>query len=210
MSALDLEAFRATPLVSDPFDHLIVPGFVKADALSDINRDFPPLQKPGSFPAHTLSYGPAFAGLLSEMQGTTMADAFVEKFGDGIVGKPTMVTVRGWCRPTDGKIHIDSKDKVVTVLLYLNEDWSDDGGRLRLLRDSGDLENFAAEVPPIAGTLVAFRCAPNAWHGHKSFSGQRRTIQLNWVSGQMYVRREQIRHSVSAFFKQFRRAPKAA
>ncbi|MEM7652154.1 MAG: 2OG-Fe(II) oxygenase [Pseudomonadota bacterium] len=209
MSSLNFDLFQSTPLQTNPFDYLIVPGFVKAEALDAINADFPALDKPGSFPSHTLKYGPAFEALLDEMQGPEMAAAFADKFGAEITEKPTMVTVRGWCRPTDGKIHTDSKDKVITVLLYLNEDWSDDGGRLRLLKGPESLDDYVAEVPPVAGTIVAFRCTPDAWHGHNSFSGQRRTIQLNWVSGQMYVRREKIRHSVSAFFKQFKRAKAA-
>ena len=112
-----------------------------------------------------------------------------------------MVTVRGHCRARDGQIHMDSKDKIVTVLLYLNPSWEEDGGRLRLLRRPGDIEDFAAEVPPDEGTMLAFKCSDNAWHGHKSFEGERRAIQLNWVTNERYVRREQRRHKVSSLFK---------
>jgi hypothetical protein len=115
-----------------------------------------------------------------------------------------MVTVRGQCRPTDGKIHTDSTGKLVTVLLYINGGWSAPGGRLRLLRTSTDIEDYAVEVPPDAGTLLAFRCTDNAWHGHKPFEGARRSIQLNWVRDAAYLRKEQIRHRVSAFFKRAR------
>ncbi|MBT3810543.1 MAG: 2OG-Fe(II) oxygenase, partial [Rhodospirillaceae bacterium] len=31
--------------------------------------------------------------------------------------------------------------------------------------------------------------------------GERRTIQLNWVNSRRYKLREQVRHSISAFFK---------
>jgi hypothetical protein len=34
-----------------------------------------------------------------------------------------------------------------------------------------------------------------------SFTGRRRVIQLNWVSGQDAVRKSEFRHRVSAFFK---------
>ena len=36
VSMLDLERFRATPLTHEPFEFLIVPEFVKADARSAI------------------------------------------------------------------------------------------------------------------------------------------------------------------------------
>ena len=50
MSMLDLESFHATKLCRDPFDFLVVPGFVKAEARSAINADFPRVDLPGSFP----------------------------------------------------------------------------------------------------------------------------------------------------------------
>ncbi len=37
---LDLERFSATPLESDPFDFLIVPNFVRAGALCEVNAGF--------------------------------------------------------------------------------------------------------------------------------------------------------------------------
>ena len=56
-------------------------------------------------------------------------------------------------------------------------------------------------MPPVNGTLLVFPCTPDAWHGHESFEGERQVIQLNWVTGEDVVRREQRRHAVSAFFK---------
>jgi Rps23 Pro-64 3,4-dihydroxylase Tpa1-like proline 4-hydroxylase len=117
-----------------------------------------------------------------------------------------MVTVRAHCRARDGQIHTDSKGKLITVLVYLNQSWEADGGRLRLLRSPDDIDDYVAEVPPDEGTLLAFRCSDNAWHGHKSFEGPRRAIQLNWVVDDAYLRREQRRHRISAFFKSFRMA----
>ena len=91
------------------------------------------------------------------------------------------------------------------MLIYLNPAWEASGGQLRLLRDDHDIENYAAEVPPNEGTMVAFTCVPNAWHGHHSFDGERRTIQLNWVRSRRYKVREQVRHNLSAFFKKLTR-----
>ena len=65
---------------------------------------------------------------------------------------------------------------MLTGLIYLNESWDSPGGRLRLLRNAHDFEDYIAEVPPIGGTLLMFKHADNSWHGHKPFSGVRRTI----------------------------------
>ena len=200
-SHLDLDRFRATPLEADPFPHLIVPGFLKPDSVARVNADYPEIDKPGSFPTSELRYGAVFEQLLDEMRGPEMTAAFAEKFDIDLSDRPIMITVRGQCRAKDGQIHTDSKTKIITVLLYMNSGWEADGGRLRLLRSSDNLEDMVAEVPPEEGTLLAFLNGPDAWHGHKSFTGQRRTIQLNWVTDQDVVDREQARHRFSAKVK---------
>ncbi|MBE9552718.1 MAG: 2OG-Fe(II) oxygenase [Proteobacteria bacterium] len=203
---IDLDRLRETPLNHDPFDHIAVPGFIRAEALEPLHRDYPDVGKPGSFPVASVSCGPAFEQVLEEIQSPEMTAAIEEKFGVDLKGRPTMVTVRDRCRERDGQIHIDSKGKLITVLIYMNPPWEESGGRLRLLRGPGDIEDYAAEVPPNEGTLLAFRCTPDAWHGHKTFEGRRRAIQLNWVVDESYLKREQRRHRLSAFLKKFKAA----
>lgn len=196
-----LDRFTATPVSSDPFDHVIVPGFIRAQALEAVNADYPVVDKPGSFPIRELRYGPAFKALMDEIQGPAMTAAFEEKFGIDLSGHPTMVTARGRARATDGQIHTDSVTKIITVLIYMNPSWESSDGRLRLLRTPDSLEDPVVEVPPQEGTLLAFRNGPTAWHGHTSFEGPRRAIQLNWVRDGGVVLREQLRHSLSAKIK---------
>jgi hypothetical protein len=205
MNPLDLEALRRAPLVREPFEYAVVPGFIRPGPLAAIERDFPAIDGPGSVPPSELSYGTAFGELLDALQGPEMAAVVAEKLAIDLQGRPTMLTVRGMIRPTDGKIHTDSRTKLVTVLLYLNRDWDSAGGRLRLLRSPNSLENYLVEVPPDAGTLLVFRCRPNAWHGHKPADGVRRTIQLNWVTSQSVAWRETFRHQLSARAKRWRR-----
>lgn len=202
---LDLEGFEATALQRAPFEFLIVPGFLKRDALAEIERDFPAIASGGSFPATSLACGPAFAALLEELQGPAVTRSFEQKFNLDLTGRPTMVTLRGQARAKDGGIHTDSKTKLVTALVYLNSAWESDGGRLRMLNGPDDLDDYAAEVPPEAGTLVAFRCTPQAYHGHKPFVGQRRSIQLNWLTDVGVLQRELKRHTFSAWTKKLLR-----
>jgi len=202
---LDLERFESTALQRAPFDFLIVPGFLKRDALPAIEHDFPAIASGGSFPSTSLSCGPAFEALLAELQGPAVTRSFEAKFGIDLSGRPTMVTLRGQSRAKDGAVHTDSKTKLVTALIYLNSAWESDGGRLRMLNGPEDLEDYAAEVPPEAGTLVAFRCTPQAYHGHKPFVGQRRSIQLNWLTDRGVLQRELKRHGFSAWTKKLLR-----
>jgi SM-20-related protein len=83
----------------------------------------------------------------------------------------------------------------------MNAAWEESGGRLRLLRSAHNLEDYIAEVPPIEGTLVAFKVTPNSWHGHEPIEGERRVVQLNWVRDAAVVRHEQSRHRFSARIK---------
>jgi len=137
MGMLDIAAFRSTALVREPFPYLIVPGFLKEEARAPVHKDYPEIAKPGSFPTTEVEYGPAFSALLAEMQGPELKAAFEEKFDIDLSNRPTMVTVRGRAQAKDGRIHTDSKTKIITVLLYMNGQWEAPGGRLRLLRHAG-------------------------------------------------------------------------
>lgn len=201
LPCLDLEAFSATPLTTEPFAYLIVPGFVRESARAGILADYPQIAERGSFPVSQLTYGAGFAQLLDELNSDAFREAFERKFDLDLSGRPTTITVRGRCGPKDGKIHTDSLSKIITVLIYMNPSWEAAGGRLRLLRSGDDLDQMITEVPPLEGTLLAFRRAENSWHGHKSFVGERRVIQFNWVTTPGNQRVAMLRHHVSAPLK---------
>lgn len=201
MKFLDLDLVRRATLETDPFPYLVVPGFIPSDARAALSADFPRIDKVGSFPTTTLDIGRTFAAFLDELEGPGFRDAIAAKFGIDLSGRPTMVTIRGQSGTRDGNIHADSKTKLVTVLIYMNESWEAPGGRLRLLRSSDSLDDMVAEVPPDAGTLLAFLVTPHSWHGHAPAFGPRRVIQLNWVTDDGVMRREQARHRFSARVK---------
>lgn len=200
MSFFRFDALAETPLVTEPFEHLVLPNFVTPEGLEAIGRDFPEIDQGGSFPLDSLSYGPGFQQMSEELLGTGTRNAFAAKFGMDLTGRPATLTVRGQTREKDGRVHTDGASKLITVLVYLNSSWGADGGRLRLL-NSNNIDDYFTEVPPQAGTLIAFRCRDNAWHGHKPFVGERRSIQLNWVMHEAAARNNIWRHRVSAVFK---------
>jgi len=200
MSLLDLDALRTTPLKTQPYDYLVVPNFVPSDALARVIGDFPKVDSTGSLPLSELDVHGAFAALIAEMDGPAFRALIESKFGVDLMSRPTMFTVRGRCHRNDGKIHTDTGTKIITVLLYLNQAWESDGGRLRILR-SPTLDDAAEEVSPTGGTLLVFRRSERSWHGHQPFEGPRRAIQMNWVTDESVVAYEQRRHKVSAFFK---------
>jgi len=179
----DLAAFAATPLQREPFDYLVVPGFIRPAALAEVNRDFPAIEGPSNHPPERLRYGPAFASLIDSLRSPELAALLGEKFSVDLSGCHPTIAIRRYCEATDGNIHTDHKSKVITVLFYFNEHWPHEGGRLRLVRSPTDLEDYAAESVPEGGAMLAFRRTDHSWHGHKPYVGERRILQLSYTKG---------------------------
>jgi SM-20-related protein len=191
--AIDVARVSQAPLQTAPYEHIVISGFIRDAWKERIYNDYPEIKTAGSLPLNTTTYGPNFQRLIDEMNSDEFRAAVEKKFNVALKGKPTMFTVRGNCRMKDGKVHTDSESKIITVLLYMNQPWQNQGGRLRLLK-SNNLEDIATEISPDIGTLLIFKRSNSSWHGHLPFEGERKVIQMNWVTEQKYVDREQKRH----------------
>lgn len=210
MDILDFDGLRSAPVASDPFTHILLPKFVKREALGAVVAALPSMRGRGSFPIAALKLGEAARGLVSGLEGPEFRAIVAEKFGLALDGAPVMTTLRGNSGEKDGQIHTDSSAKRVTILLYLNpsakEAWTRQEGCLRLLRNGTDLEDYAVEVPPTDGTLLVFPNGPTTFHGHKQFVGQRYVIQMNYMTTSAKAKAEMRRHHLSAFVKRLTRA----
>ncbi len=194
---LNIDRLNDTPLVKEPFQHIMVEKFISPEILERVSKDYPEVPGGGSHYGSTLKIEGEFKKLMDEMQGPAFKKAVEEKFDYDLTGRPTTYTVRGYCRAKDGSIHTDSKTKIFTVLLYMNDlSWSNDGGRLRLLNSGADLEDYFTEVEPKGGTLLIFKRSDNSWHGHHSYEGPRRAVQINWLTDEAALRREEGRRGV--------------
>jgi SM-20-related protein len=201
---LDLEKLRSAELKTHPFEYVVVDNFVRTEWENRLVADFPRVRGAGSFPLATVKLEGKFSKLIDSLNGPEFRRAVENKFSLSLEDRPTLFTVRGRCRPTDGTIHTDSKSKIITVLLYMNPRWSDQGGRLRLLNSATNIEDVVAEIPPVVGTLLIFKRCDHSFHGHLPFDGERKVIQMNWVTEQKFVDRESNRHRWSALIKALR------
>lgn len=204
MNVVDMAAFEAAEISSDPYPHLLVRNFVPPAVLPKVVAGLPPMSKGGSFPPESVKLGPDAKAMMADIASPELKAAIAAKFGLDLADAPTMVTMRGWTREKDGRIHCDSTAKRVTVLLYLNPDegrFTGHQGCLRLLRSGDDIEDYAVEVPPVNGTLLVFPNGPTTWHGHKQFVGQRYSVQLNYMTTDDKARSELRRHRISAMVK---------
>ena len=187
MPLTNLNTLRAARVETDPYDYLVVPSFLDAPSLEQVNRDYPAIDSAANHTLESLTYGVAFKQLMQELQSPEFAAVLGEHFDMDLVSLPTTVTVRKFCERTDGNIHTDHKSKVITVLVYFNEKWDNEAGQLRLLRSKDNIENYAAQVIPSGGSLLAFRRTDHSWHGHTQFVGERRMVQVNYLDQGLFA-----------------------
>ena len=198
---LNLKQIQETEVQDDYFPFFTVANsFLEDIDSSALVEDFPDISEGGSFPVD-VNTGQKIKDLIKELEGPEFRKLLEEKFKVELKNKSAVTTLRGYSRLKDGKIHTDSSTKIVTVLLYLNLNWKENEGRLRLLKDSKDLNNYIEEVPCTFGSMVGFKVTENCWHGFQPYKGKRLSLQLNYISSQS-LGLHNTRHRLSAFFKQ--------
>lgn len=201
-SCLDLAAVNAARTERQPYNYLVADHVIRPGAVDGLRRDFPDIRETGFFPEEDIVAQGFFATLLDEMKSREMSQIASEKLDIDLVDKPKMITIRKLSAAKDGRIHTDSESKIATLLVYLNDAWQDSpAGRLRVLRNGTDFESMVEEISPITGSLFAFRRADNSWHGHTSFVGERRVVQMTWLRSQADVDRKKSRGSFSHLLK---------
>lgn len=198
---LKLDELRHTMVKSQPFPYLVVPQIIEEKFLPQLIADLPEIRHPGSFPVAEANGGALFQSLINELEGDAMRKIIAEKFQLELNGLPLFTTLRGMMRNKDGAIHCDSKTKVIALLLYLNETWEQPGGRLRMLRNGKDINDYAEEISPTLGRLVAFKVTDNCWHGHLPVEGKRLSIQMHYLVGKGAKGKHQFFHTLSARLK---------
>lgn len=198
---IDLARLKQATVKQSPY-----PYFVSTQALAPaeaqaVSSSFPQIDRPGAIAVSDTRYGASFEKLLDDLRSNEFRKIIAEKLDIDLAGKEIVINVRGHSRWTDGNIHTDTPSKLVTVLLYFNEPGEmTKATGLRILRNGRNIEDFAEEVPPVLGTMLAFKVTRDCWHGFKPFSGPRHSLQLNYLSGiktkhKHEVTRRFVRHS---------------
>ena len=208
-SLLNLEALRDVPVENDPYPYFTLEQALDPAQVMDIIADFPDIPAGGSYTLSDVRVGPVFKRLLQAIDTPEFRQILGRKFDVDVAELPLMITLRGHSRNSkDGRIHTDSKSKVLTILIYLNESWPHETGRLRILRSKNDMNDYAAEVPAGPGQLVAFKVTENGWHGYVPYEGQRQSIQINFLTSKAASGKHHFVHGLSAKLKALRRSKK--
>lgn len=202
---LDLNAIDSARVKTTPYPYFTVDRVINDAALPAVLEAFPNIDMGGSFNLDDVAIAPDFQQFLDSIDSPEFRHLIHDKLGVDVSDRPMMMTLRGYSRKKDGRIHTDSKTKLVTVLIYLNPDWSAKNGRLRVLNSADDLNDYVEEIAPGPGTMIAFRITDNCWHGYPSFEGTRRSIQINFLASEQANRKHRFFHRLSAKLKAWRR-----
>ncbi len=193
-----------TVVLKEPFPILIASNQLPANLAEEIDRDFPQYTGAGYLPHEEKDCGPTINTIVSEMTSREFANNLGKHLGVPNLGDyPTMVSICRSLNKKHGNIHTDSNSKIVTCLLYLNPGWLQNSeGCLRFLRRIDSFEDMVApEIRPVYGSLAAFRRADNSFHGHLPYEGERRVIQVAWLTSEEEKLRKTKRGKMSRFLK---------
>ena len=201
-SVINVDAVRQAQRSHEPYDWFLGSGILKEEAIEDLKRDFPDITKPGYLTVDEVQLKGRFKTLIDELESDEFSRELSKKFGIDLTPYPRLTTIMKRSQPKYGSIHTDGPSKVMTLLVYMNDEWQADGaGRLRVLYNDKEFEPYAAEVPPTMGTVFAFLRSDKSWHGHKPFAGERKVVQIAWVKDADELARKKKRNKVAQFFK---------
>lgn len=200
-SILKLDALKNAEVASTPYPYFVVENALADSEVQVVIQDFPKIEQGGSFNIEDVEIKPNFDRFLKSLDTPEFRQILTDKFDVNVMEHPMMITLRGYSRQKDGRIHSDSKSKLLTVLIYLNESWDAPNGRLRILNDDKDINNYVTEINAGPGSLVAFKVTDNGWHGYIPYEGQRQSIQINFLTSEKANAKHKFFHGLSAKMK---------
>ncbi|BAP37441.1 2OG-Fe(II) oxygenase [Acinetobacter guillouiae] len=200
-SILKLDALKNAEVASTPYPYFVVENALADSEVQAVIQDFPKIEQGGSFNIEDVEIKPNFDRFLKSLDTPEFRQILTDKFDVNVMEHPMMITLRGYSRQKDGRIHSDSKSKLLTVLIYLNESWDAPNGRLRILNDDKDINNYVTEINAGPGSLVAFKVTDNGWHGYIPYEGQRQSIQINFLTSEKANAKHKFFHGLSAKVK---------
>ncbi len=202
MDVLDFARIATAQRSEAPYPHLYGDHIVRDEYAGALRDTFPNLRNPGYLTLSDDALAGAFGELIETVQGQDFAGAVSDALSFEVRRRPTLVTVMSQCQKSAGRIHTDGKSKLATFLLYLNTEWpAGHVGSVRALNGQDDMEDYAAEVPPLFGNFFAFVRSDHSWHGHLPFAGPRRVVQVTWLDSEDAVKRKQRNNSVAQALK---------
>src|SRR5262245_31821391 len=145
---VNADAIRDATYSQEPYPYFLGADFLRQEAIDDLRRDFPDIRKPGYLTVDEVALKGQFKTLIDELEGPELTEVLSQRFGKNLHSHPRLTTIMRRSQAKYGAIHTDGASKVMTMLVYMNDEWEkDEGGRLRVLYDEKNYEPYAVEVP---------------------------------------------------------------
>ena len=197
---INFKAIEDAEVLSSPYPFFGIENSLNTEYQKSIIADFPKLSSGGSFPLDDIEIKDSLQALVAEIKSDSFRHILAKKFEIDLSDKPLVITARGHSRQRDGQNHTDSKTKLITVLIYLNDNWTPPNGRLRIL-NSDDINDYKLEFSSSFGQLIAFKVTEHCWHGYLPYEGKRQSLQINYLVDEKHNQYHHYRHKISATFK---------
>jgi hypothetical protein len=199
---INADAIRNADYSTEPYPHFLGANFLREDIIPELRRDFPDIKKPGYLTVADAGLKGRFRDFISELESPELTEVLSQRFGINLHPYPRLTTIRKLSQAKDGRAHTDGTSKVMTMLVYMNDEWTAGAeGRLRVLYNDQDLDSYACEVPPVMGTVFGFLRRDNSWHGHKPFAGERRVVQIAWITNAEELERKRRANGLAQVLK---------
>src|SRR5215218_5569315 len=123
LSVVNVDAVRQAPRSSEPYDYFLGSGILREEAVPDLKRDFPDIDKPGYLTVGEVQLKGRFKMLIDELESDEFSRELSKKFGIDLTRYPRLTTIMKRSQPKYGAIHTDGPSKVMTLLVYMNDEW---------------------------------------------------------------------------------------
>lgn len=176
-----------------PFPFMVAHELLPKQVRADLNRDFPSFSDIGFVPYSEAECGRSLNQLVSDLTTREFVCAVGRKLGiPNLHVYPMLIEIRRRRDDPRAETHVRSASKVATALLHL-----DDGcpyssqGCLRFLSNVRDIDSaISPEVKPAYGEFAAFAHTADSRHGVLPYRGERRVIQISWLTTREAKRRK--------------------
>src|ERR1044072_174510 len=114
LSLVNVEAVRSAPISHEPYDYFLGSGILKEEAVPELKRDFPEIEKPGYLAVDEVGLKGRFKTLIEELESPEFTEEISKKWGEAMHPYPRLPPNMKRPRPKYGPIHTDGPSKVMT------------------------------------------------------------------------------------------------
>ena len=179
-TAFNFDELRKLKLQDNPFRYVAHgPTVLNPKILGELCDTFPTTDHVGFNKASKVALCCQWNAFIEEIHSTAYREAIEKVTGLNLSSYEVGIGIRHFSKLSHGAPHADVPRKKVTHLIYFNNEWPQESGRLRLLR-SKNLDDVHDVITPLKGNGLIFVVSRNSFHGFEPYEGVRNAIQINF------------------------------